>query len=247
MKINNLVEEIFSHAVALDQSGGLKNTIFAKGSEIFIINYDHTVLLHFRLRKSEGEFDHPISFKANDYDSNNFEEKDGKVIFTSEKGEYQRKKTCGVSDITPDEVKALYQKYIQDLDNRQEITLSKDVIELLDTDLSHIEFSGKKGSSIQMVQRNIYSGGIIEIEKNQTGFFKDSLKHNFGPIAIRTGDFQALFTFQNNLRFLFPGSDKNEDYLVIKSGDENKRNMTAIVACCLYDEIIQIKESKNGR
>ena len=72
MKITDLVEQIFAHAVALDQSGGLRNTIYAIGSEIYILNYDHTVLLRFRLRRSEACFETPVSFRANDYDSNGF-------------------------------------------------------------------------------------------------------------------------------------------------------------------------------
>jgi hypothetical protein len=138
MKVNNLVEELFAQAVALDQSGGLRNTVYAIGTEIFILNYDHTVLIRFKLRKSEGVFENPISFKANDYDSNVFEQQGNKIIFFAEKGEYQRKKVCGTTDLTPQEVKELYAKYMDDLEERTTVILSKDVIELLDTDLSHI-------------------------------------------------------------------------------------------------------------
>ena len=243
MKITNLVEEIFAQAVALDQSGGLRNTIYATGGEIFIMNYDHTVMLHFRLRKSEGQFDQPISFKANDYDSNHFEEKDGRIIFYSGKGDYERKKICGTTDITPEEVKEIYGDYILDEDGRQIVSLSRDMLELLDQDLSHIEFSGKKGETIKMIQRNIYSGGIIEIKKSSKGFFKEELTEDFGPVAIKTDDFKALFTFQDVMKFSFPNENKS-DYIIVKSADENKRNMTGIIACCLYDEVIQIREAQ---
>ena len=245
MKINNLVEQIFAQAVALDQSGGLRNTIYAIGHEIFILNYDHTVLLRFRLRQSEGTFEHPISFKANDYDSNHFEEKDGRIIFysESESGEYLRKKVCGTTDLTAEEVKELYTHFSTpspDEKEREVVNLSKDVLQLLDSELSHIEIAGEEGQQIKMIQRNIYSGGVIEVEKVNNGMFKEELKTSFGPVAIKTDDFKALFNFQDVLVFAFPNRE-NEDFIVVTSGDKNKRSITGIIACCLYDEIIQIK------
>jgi hypothetical protein len=204
-------------------------------------------LLRFRLRSSEGIFDPPISFKANDYDSNVFEEKDGKIIFYSEKGEYQRKKICGTSDLTPEEVKTLYHNYVQDIEGRSPVNISRDILELLEADLSHVEFSGEKGSTLKVIQRNIYSGGIIEITKaSKGGFFLEELKHSFGPVAIKTDDFRALFTFQNILKFSFPHRGK-EDFILVKSGDENRRSITGIIACCLYDEIITIQESNKPK
>lgn len=248
MKVNNLVEEIFAQAVALDQSGGLKNTIYAIGHEIFILNYDHTVLLRFRLRQSEGTFDYPISFKANDYDSNHFEQADGRITFHSESetGEYTRKKVCGTTDLTPEEVKTLYASYTAVEEERSIVNLSKDVLSLLDSELSHIEFSGKAGESIKMIQRNIYSGGIIEVEKKNSGLFKEELENDFGPIAIKTDDFRALFNFQDVMRFAFP-SREQEDYILVTSGDTSKRHITGVIACCLYDELIQIKELRKSQ
>jgi hypothetical protein len=247
MRITSLIEDIFAQAVALDQSGGLRNTIYAIEHEIFILNYDHTVLLRFRLRKSEeGTFETPISFKANDYDSNVFEEKNGKIIFYSEKGEYQRKKVCGTTDLTPEEVKGLFKKYATEAVARSEISLSREVLSLLDTDLSHVEFSGEKGRTIKMIQRNIYSGGIIEVEKVNEGMFKEELENDFGPVAIKTDDFRALFTFQEVMKFAFPSRGK-EDFILVKEGvPDGKRTFTGIIACCLYDEIIAIHEVQVG-
>lgn len=243
MKVTNLVEEIFAQAVSLDQSGGLKNTIYAIGHEIYILNYDHTVLLRFRLRGSEGTFETPISFKANDYDSNVFEEKNGKIIFTSGNEEYQRKKITGTTDLTPEEVKALFNKYITEKEDRISSNLSASVISLLDTELSHIEFSGEADGNIKMIQRNIYSGGIIEVTKkeNDADMFKESLESDFGPVAIKTDDFRALFYFQDVLQFSFPARGK-EDFILVKGTDKNKRDITGLIACCLYDEVIQLKE-----
>lgn len=250
-EINNLVEAIFSQAVALDQSGGLRNTIYVIGREIFILNYDHTVLLRFKLREGEKTFEQPLSFKANDYDSNIFEEKDGKIIFYSDKGEYIRKKTCGTSDLTPEEVQELFKKYTTDLPERSPILLNSDVLSLIDEDLSHIEFSGEKGGTITMIQRNIYSGGITEISKKEEGLFREELEHSFGPVAIKTNDFRALFSIQQDdptqsstvLKFFFPTVRGKEDFILVKEGVKNgKRIFTGIVACCLYDEIIKLQE-----
>jgi len=227
--------------VALDQSGGLRNTIYAIGHEIFILNYDHTVLLRFRLRRSEGQFETPISFKANDYDSNMFEEVDGQIVFHSEKGEYLRKKSCGTTDLTPEEVRTLYHKYVAELPERETIDLSRDVLDLLDENLSHIEFSGEEGENIKLLQRNIYSGGIIEITKKEEGLFTERLEYAFGPVGVKTDDFRALFTFQNTLKFSFPRRGR-EDFVSVRSGDESRRSITGVVACCLYDEIIEIRE-----
>lgn len=245
-KITNLVQGIFAQAVALDQSGGLKNTIYAISNEIFILNYDHTVLLRFKLRDSESPFNHPISFKADSYDSNVFEEKDGVITFYSDNEEYSRKKACGTTDLSPSDVKKLFRKYIKEKGERDTIILSKEVLELLDTNLSHVEFSSKTENRLKIVQRNIYSGELIEVEKKKTndGLYDEKIKHEFGPIAIKTNDLNALFNFQDVLKFSFPSKDK-EDYLFVRGVDDSKRNFTGIIACCLYDEIINLKQVKN--
>ena len=247
-KITNLVQGIFAQAVALDQSGGLKNTIYAIQNEIFILNYDHTVLLRFKLRDSETPFSHPVSFKADAYDSNVFEEKDGTITFFSDSKEYLRKKACGTTDLTPIEVKQLFKKYVLEKGERAVVTLSKEVIELLDTDLSHVEFTSKANEGIKIIQRNIYSGEIIEVEKkkDKSDLYDKEINHDFGPVAIKTNDFHALFNFQEVLKFYFPSKGK-EDYLLVRGIDNNVRNFTGIIACCLYDEIINLKQIDYGR
>ena len=242
MKITGQVEQIFSHAVALDQSGGLRNTIYANKREIFILNFDHTVLVRFRLKSTENPFQNPVSFRANDYDSNEFYEEDGKIIFISEKDGFQRKKSSGKAEYEPEQVKEIFYKFI-DEQPRQTVVLKKEIISLLDTDLSHIEFSGKKGEPLKMIQRNIYSGAVIEVQQKGGGYFDEGLDGDFGPIGIKTGDFQALFMFQDVLQFEFP-YDEGDDYIVIRSIEKDKRDMVAVVACCLYDEIIQLRTVK---
>lgn len=244
MKINNLVEEIFAQAVALEQSGILRNTIYAIGKEVFVLNFDHTVLLRFRLRDTEVAFDEPISFRANDYDSQEFKEEAGKIVFISGNGEFERRKSCGVPGRTPEQIRSLFGTF--GLAEKQNVLLPNSILELLDRDLSHIEFSGKKGQTINLLQRNIYDGSLIEIQrKNNGGFFTEILEHNFGPIAIKTNDFAALFSFQDVMQFQFPVSGQL-DFVIVQSPDKNKRDMSGVIACCLYDEVIKIQEARKA-
>jgi hypothetical protein len=43
------------------------------------------------------------------------------------------------------------------------------------------------------------------------------------------------------LRFSFPVRGK-EDFILVKSGDTTRRSITGVVACCLYDEVIELQE-----
>ena len=246
MKISGQIEQIFAHAVALDQNGGLRNSIYAEGKEVYIMNYDHTVLLRFKLRDSETVFDTPVSFKANDYDSNEFYIEDNKIVFVSDVQGYERKKICGKAENSPDEIKDIFKGYTKNKLEGETLVIDNSILSLLDEDLSHIEFSGKKGESLKMIQRNIYTGGVIEISEKVDGLFENKLEADFGPVGIKTKDFQALFTFQNTLKFEFPLGDET-DYIMVRSIDQKKRNMVGVIALCLYDELIQLKETNNGR
>lgn len=247
MIITGQIEQIFAQAVALDQNGGLRNTIYADKREVYILNYDHTVLLRFRLRSHESPFTEPISFRANDYDSNEFEEVDGKIVFLTEQNGFQRKKSCGRAEYNPDEVKSLFRTYLSEQSEASEsVTLNKSVLSLLDADLSHIEFSAVEGGTLTMLQRNIYSGGVIEIKEKTDGMFNNIMKDGFGPVGIKTNDFTSLFAFQDTLKFEFPSRGK-EDYVIIRSIQKDKRDMVGLIACCLYDEIIKIQEVNHGR
>ncbi len=245
------VEQIFSQAVALDQAGGLRNTIYAIGHEIYILNYDHTVLLRFRIKKSL--FASPVCFRANDYDGDFFEEVDGKIVFTTEKNGFMRTKTVGGAEYSPDEIKEVFNGLIQSEQNVLKVELSRDVLSLFDEELSHIEFSGKKDETLKMLQRNIYSGGIIQVQENmKVGMglgLQTVLADDFGPIGIKTNDFMSLFRFYEVLKFYFPLGVK-EDFIRVQTikRDEDKEqgSMTGLIACCLYDEIIQLKSVQNG-
>jgi hypothetical protein len=243
MKITGQIEQIFAHAVALDQNGNLKNSIYVTGKEIYIMNFDYTVMMRFKLRDTESPFSSPISFKANDYDSNEFQEEDGKIVFITSIAGYERKKICGTAEVTPEEAKLIFKPFIKDRKEKETLVLNKSLLSLLHEGLSHIEFSGKAGESLNMIQRNIYSGGVINISEKSDGLFSNTLKNDFGPIGIRTKDFIALFSFQDTLKFIFPNETK-EDFMLVKSVDKKKRDMTAVVSCCLYDELIELQKSR---
>lgn len=248
MKINQRIETIFSVGVALEQSGKLKNTIYVLNKSIYIMNSDHTVLLYFPLRSSEANFNQSISFKASDYDSDHFYEKDGKIIFLTKKDGYERKKICGTS-VSPEKIEKLYEKYnilYIDINTKAPINfdLTNDVINLLDTNLSHIEFSGY-GGKLKIVQRNIYDGTIIEIMKDKEDGFGSSkdkeIPDGFGPIGMRTNDFIALFSFQESLNFSFI---RNEGFCFIESNSP-KFKYSGFISLCKYDELGEITQVNN--
>lgn len=247
IKVTGLIEQLFTTAVALDQNGGLKNTIYAVDDQIFVMNYDHTVLIRFRLRKSETMFQYPVSFKADDYDSELFEQVGNQIIFHTDSGNYARKKVCGTTDLTPEEVQNLFQHFKSSGGSfeTQEKVLTRDFLSLLDDSLSHVELSAE-GGRLQIIQRNIYSGGIIEITEKTGGLVDTTtMEHDFGPIGIKTGDLKALFMFQDSLKFNFPVTPTT-DFIIIESVDRHRRDMVVILASCLYDEIIEIQTLKTN-
>jgi hypothetical protein len=242
MKISQRVEDIFSHAVALDQSGKLRNTIYAVDNRVYVLNYDSTVLLRFRLRKTETPFANPVSFRANDYDSRQFHEEDGKIIFVIDGNGFTRKKSCGTPEAEPADIEDLYKGY--SMDGQSKITLPKDVLPLLDPALSHLEISGED-RQLKIVQRNIYSGAVIEISrtgKKGLGLISaDEIREDFGPVGIRTGDFTALFSFCDAVEFEFGDAG----FVRVRSLD-NKMDMTGLLALCTYDELGTIQTCEGG-
>lgn len=233
MKINKRVESIFAYAVAMDNRG-LKNTIHCIGRNVFIVNFDHSMILHFPLRNNEVVFQKSISFNANDYDSSNFEEVDGKIVFISESKGYEKKKICGTSDeYDIQKLRSMFLKYIRS-DTHFRFTLSSDVCSLLEEDLSHTEISVEEGKLI-LRQRNVYTGNIVEVSQKEKGLFSSSnaLPNHFGPVGLKTKDFLSLFSFNDVLAF-YP----DDDYLIVK--EEQKGDFDGILAFCKYDEILNL-------
>jgi hypothetical protein len=246
-KVDSRIETIFSHAVALNQSGRLRNTIYVIEKEIYILNSDRSVLLKFTLPASALPFNNPISFKASDYDSNKFYEKDGKIVFQSKNGEYVKEKSCGVTGTQPDTVRDMFSNFSIPTEDRITIKLSSKVLSLLDEQCSHIEISivDKK---LELIQRNIYDGTVIRIVKEETGLglgAGDTMPYDYGPIGLRTPDFVALFSFNDLLSFHL--SKDAPEYIRVVG---RNYKMQGVISCCLYDEmgtILTLKENDNGR
>ena len=237
--INERIESVFSHAVALQQDGRFRSTIFCFGKMIYVLNQDMTVILRFPIRQYETEFKKPISFFANDYDSKMFEERNGKICFIQSNEDYERTKSCRVpptQNINPKEIFDNVQ-----VDKKNQVSIKDSVLSLLQHDLSHIEFSCTDGV-FKMTQRNIFSGSLIEIRKKASkGLIsqKDNTK-DFSVIAMRTNDFSALFSFVKEIDFFFAGTG----FIYFKSMS-GKVKMDGVVCQCVYEEMKG--EKGNGR
>lgn len=244
-KVNKLPEEtmraIFSYAVALDQNGRLRNTIYALGKHIYILNSDNTVLLHFSTHQ-DLPIDGEVRFKAADYEGDSFQIEDGKMVFTTKCGGVERKKSCGLPDLTFKDVEALFLKHQYDEDEMvAHLVFGKDIVSLLDENLSHVEISGSKKEGWLVVQRDIYSGAKVEIRQIKAhgmGVHDASdVAKAFGPIGLRTNDFIALFTFNNAVSFIFTSG---ETRVARVSAVTAAYEMYGIVAQCVYDEMGKI-------
>ena len=157
-----LTEYIFSHAVLLQQSGRLRNEIFVHGRDVYIMNMDHTVLVNFQLPAREPTFKKPVNFSANDYDSEDFWEEDGHIIFR-QKGNAPgiiRTKTCSGSDKTFDDVKKVFTSFYSDLSKTNRIKFVKAILPMIEDNLSHIELSAEKKKWKLNLQTKWTSGHI---------------------------------------------------------------------------------------
>ncbi len=227
------IERIFNHAAALQQSGKLKNTIYCYKNRIYILNQDHTVLLKFPLRSKEPHFPQPTSFEANDYDSPSFEMKGDEICFTSKHDGYVRTKSCKSPQHTPVKIARLY-KHFSDLKVEKNcVTITAGFLTHLDESLSHIEFKGTKKGFVAL-QRNIYSGSIITIKKDETkdGLLELTKPLRFEIVGMRTNDFTALFSYAASVSFYFT----NKDFVWVKSED-HKMPFTGIISQCIYDQL----------
>jgi len=242
MKVTARVENIFAHAVAMD-SRGLRNTIHCVGTNVFIVNFDHSMILRFPLRRSELQFPEPVSFNANDYDSADFDVVDGKIVFKTVEGDYERRKACSLANYDVHEIRRIYHQLISAATDDFVFYLSKDVCSLLDEQLSHVELA-VVGHGLQLCQRNVYTGTVIQITPRRKGAFdvdESKLPEVFGPVGLKTKDFTSLFAFCDSLAF-----HPTADYLVVK--DHARRDFDGVLALCKYDEMINLfpTEANNG-
>jgi len=231
-KINQRVENIFAHAAGLHQSGRLKSTIYCIEDRVYVLNQDLTVLLKFGLRRSDVMFKSPISFNANDYESNHFREREGKIEFITESENYRRVKSCKTPGRTPADVEKLFRSYYRNVKRDNKITITDEIISLLAPELSHIEFSAESGK-LKIIQRNIYTGSVITItEKERKGLLASDTKlKDFEPIGIRTPDFLSLYAFITRLDWYFG------DGIAMVENRDPKMPMIGIISQCVYDEL----------
>lgn len=255
MKVIKSGIQAFAHAAALDKDGRLSNTIYCQEKDVFILNQDHSVLIRFQFQNSE--FENPICFRAEDFDSNELYEKDGKIIFVQKNESWIREKSCQVPGRTSEDVKRIWKSL--KFPRGPKVILDKSLLQLLDSSLSHVELSITDKKLI-IIQRNIYNGTNIQIERSKgSGHFGslsgDDLKlAEYGPVGMRTGDLLALFSFCNSLELIFP-SDPYEGYFYINGARTPglPSNLQAFVCLCAYDEmgdiqyLLKEKEEDNGR
>lgn len=243
--MSNELESIFSHAVALDQNGRMKNAIYCENTFVWILNFDRTVVLRFALKSNSKPFESPIFFNANDYDSNKFYEENGHIIFESNGAGFEKKKICGIPKIeNPKEVWWNLQ-----IDGPfSSFTLHQDVINLLNEDLSHVEFKSNN-NNLSIVQRDIFSGNIIQLTRKDTGLLglnkSDDIKEDFEPFGIRTNDLIALFSFNDRIKFEINNKYPGQCRVSGTSG-----NLDGIISWCVYDELGEItylKGEDHGR
>jgi hypothetical protein len=232
-------ERLFSYAVALDQSGRQKNSIFAWGNVVYVVNSDKTILLRFE--SSQDISKEPIGFFANDYDSPNFVVEGKEIIFIQKDGVNVRNKRCKIPNQGFGEVEELFFKFYSPEKFPFHFSFHKSSLNLIDPDLSHIELT-LQNKELSIVQRDIYSGTIISIQKKPKSDGlgiqeEDSLPGSLVPLGMRTNDFLALFSFNDMMKIHF--SDQLLGYFVVE-GIHN--NMLGVVAGCLYDDLGTIHE-----
>lgn len=248
MKNELEMERIFSYAVALEQTGRQKNMIFFWQNIVYILNADKTVLLRFEATQDKSP--EPVGFYASDYDSPIFEIEDGCIVFIQKGAEFDRRKKCRVPNQTFQEAEDLFYKFYDPDKFLYYASIQKDTLSLLNESLSHIEFV-VKDKGVKIIQRDLYSGTIIELERKMVpdGFgllTPDDVLPDILPTAgVRTSDFMALFSFNDKINLFLP----NEPGYFLVEGVHN--NMLGIVAGCLYDEmgyLLNLQEEKeDGR
>lgn len=229
MIITGLTETMFAQAVALTQNGKMKSTIHCGEDNVYILNMDNTILMRFQ---SPQVFEEKFSFFANDYESPRLTIEDEKVVFTTNKDGLKRTKTCPAPKTSYAEIDKLWKTFSPDKSHA--VTLVRDMIQLLDDGLSHVELSKEPDAPVQLLQRDIYSGHKIVVEKSKSGAGLLDLEDEsftFQTIGIRTVDFSSLFTFTGVLTwYLQP--DKNWIYF-----EDNEGRLAGILATCIYDEL----------
>jgi hypothetical protein len=239
INITKRTELMFAQAVALAQNGKMKSHIHAEGNVLFIANMDNTLLFRF---ETDQTFPAPgLNFFANDYVGPDLEMTNDAVTFITTRAGYTQRKTCGLPKTTFAEMQAIWEKHQATLE--YPILLKRDLLTLLDSDLSHTEVYNDHGN-LKLIQRNIFTGATIEVvdASNKGGFFSMcTFPPDYTCMGIRTSDFQALFQFATGITFyLQPGA------FWIRFRDPTG-TVNGILAGCIYDEIGYLTDTFGGK
>lgn len=243
MKISSYIEAVFSIALALYQSGRLRSTIHCGKNYIYILNMDNTVLIRYELKE---KFPYIFSFFANDYESNKLrvmEDGSERVIFLTKSAGYKRKKVCPAPKNLFDDVEKIW-KNLKSERSKDSLVIdfNREIVDLLDMNLSHLEFSKRKDSELKMKQRDIYSGSIITItEDKKDDLLFEKVRGELEAKGLRTSDFVGIFTLEKTLKFHF---DNKKDFLYVE-GRHGK--MKGFLSLCKYDELNVLEKIKEKK
>jgi len=232
MKLSRETEWIFETAVALEKDIKMRNAVLCRGSNIWIVNFDRTLILKYPIK---GIFKNDVSFYASDYDASNFVEEDGTLHFVKYYGEYERKKiSSAMFTLTDIDIESLWKKLSIRKPYDVEFTMSEKMISLFSDDLTHVEVRISEDKRIQFVQRDIFSGSIVYVKKkNKPGLLADpneKVTKIVEPFAIRLQDLSALLYKEGNVKFHL--SEKCPGRCHIQAS-----RFEAIVSWCVYDEL----------
>lgn len=229
LQITDRTEMMFSQAVALAQSGKMKSGIHALGKDLYILNMDDTILMHFLM---DQKFPGAVSFFANDYESPSVEIDQGAITFITNRSGYEQRKSCQQPKLDFEGVTGIWRRFFP-VTTDYPMMISKAAAGLLDDSLSHVEIHGKD-NQIKLIQKNIYSGSRVEVFESgasESLLSMHVVPENMQPIGIRTNDFQALFSFAESITFYIqPG----HNYVYFK---DSANLFEGILATCVYDEL----------
>ena len=232
MKLSRETEWIFETAVALEKDIKMRNAVLCRGSNVWIVNFDRTLILKYPIK---GIFKNDVSFYSSEYDSSNFIEEGGSLQFIKYYDGYERKKvSSAMFTLTDFDIDQLWKELLVKKPYDVEFSMSEKVISLFRDDLSHIEVQISPEKKIVFVQRDIFSGNIVYVKKrDKPGLLADpneKVLKVVEPFAIRINDLAAILYKEGNVKFHL--SEKSPGRCHIQAS-----KFEAIVSWCVYDEL----------
>ena len=232
LKLTRETEWVFETAVALEKYVKMRNAVLCRGTNIWIINFDRTLIMKYPIK---GMFKNDVSFYASDYDSTNFVEEDGTMHFVKYYGGYERKKVSSamftIADIN---IESLWKDLTVQRPYDVEFTMSENMMSLFDDDLTHIEVRISPDKHVQFVQRDIYSGNIVYVKKkDKPGLLADpneKVKKIVEPFAMRLQDLMAILYKEGNVKFHLSEDSPGRCHI-------QASRFEAIASWCVYDEM----------